>query len=74
MKRNRIYFILSALVLAGTISITAYAGNGTSGSLKSSGRLVFDNDTEDTSDDVIFDASDLVYLANKADAFLASVQ
>ena len=74
MKKNKIYFILSAIVLASTVSITTLASNGTADNLKSSGRLVFDNDTEDISDDVIFDASDLVYLAGKADDLLTYVQ
>lgn len=74
MTKNKIYFLLAAGVMIGSISMTVLAANGTADALKSRGRLVFDNNTPDTSDDVIFDASDLTYLADKIDVLKASVQ
>lgn len=74
MNKNRIYFLLSGILIAGSISMTVFASGGTSAAIKSRGRLVFDNNTTDTSDDVIFDASDLTYLADKIDVLKASVQ
>lgn len=74
MNKNRIYFLLAAIITVGSISMNAFASGGTSDSIKSRGLLVFDNDTPDTSDDVIFDASDLTYLADKVDVLKASVQ
>ena len=68
MNKNRIYFLLAAIITVGSISMNAFASGGTSDSIKSRGLLVFDNDTPDTSDDVIFDASDLTMLETEIDA------
>lgn len=74
MNKNKFYFLLAGIIAAGSISMTALASGGTADAIKSRGRLVFDNNTTDTSDDVIFDASDLTYLADKIDVLKASVQ
>jgi len=58
-----IILILCAVLISGVASI-ASTPRETYG-LKSQGRIVFDNDTADTSDDVIFDARDLYDLAEK---------
>ena len=58
-KKNTIILALcTVLVMVAIISTNSYAGSNTS--FKSQGRIVYTNDTDDTSDDVIFDASDLV--------------
>lgn len=74
MNKNRIYFLLAGILAVGSISMTALASGGTSDAIKSRGVIVFDNNTTDTSDDVIIDTSDLTYLANKIDVLKASVQ
>ena len=72
--KNKIYYGLALVVAIGTISMPVLASNGTASAMKSQGRIVFDNDTEDTSDDVIFDASDLTYLAGKVDDLVAATK
>ena len=59
-KRTFILTCAAALLITGTTVSLAASGN-----IKSQGRIIFDNKTSDTSDDVIFDASDLTTLENK---------
>ena len=53
--------VVSALVIVSFNTLKVNAIDKPS-DLNSHGRIVFDNGTEDTSDDVIFDAEDLYYL------------
>jgi len=55
MQRKAIISVITVLILIMGITITSFAES----SVNSKGRFVFDNRTADTSDDVIFDASDL---------------
>lgn len=57
MKRRIVITLISSFVLILGTSTIAMAGEGYS--FRSKGKLVFDNGTTDTSDDVIFDATDL---------------
>lgn len=63
MKTKIVMLILSIGLLVGS-TVTAFAAPQTYG-LSSRGKIVFDNNTADTSDDIIFDASDLYKLAAK---------
>lgn len=63
MKRQLIVLGIAVLLFLGSV-ISAHAETNPYG-FKSQGRIVFTNGTEDTSDDVIFDASDFTTLANK---------
>ena len=59
-KRIRwINALVVVILLVISVECAAYADDKV---INSQGRIVFDNDTEDTSDDVIFDASDLTTL------------
>ena len=61
MNRYTLSFILTILFL--TASVSVWADNGRQP--QSQGRIEFDNQTpEDDSDDVIFDAKDLLTLEN----------
>lgn len=60
MKTKTIITISTILILALGISTVAFADS----SISSKGVLVFDNNTADTSDDIIFDASDLTTIEN----------
>ncbi len=61
MNRYTLSFILAILFL--TASVSVWADNGRQP--QSQGRIEFDNQTpEDDSDDVIFDAKDLLTLEN----------
>ena len=66
MKKKFALSIVLVLVtiLACGISTTAANKQNTYG-LKSQGRILFTNDTDDTSDDVVFDATDLYNIAAK---------
>lgn len=59
-KKSRIMVVLTATIIL-VNHIMVYAEDV---SLKSQGKIVFTNDTSDTSDDVIFDASDFEKLYN----------
>ena len=59
LSGKRVFIITCCGTLLLTAGITSAAA---SGSIKSQGRIVYDNDTTDPSDDVIFDASDLSML------------
>ena len=56
MKKKKIFIYTTALalVVSGVFSYNAYANTG----FLSTGRIEFDNNTADGSDDVIFDAMD----------------
>ncbi len=63
MGKIKISSVITAAICAVSISAVsfcsgAFAATGNSGTYKSQGRIVFTNDTQDTADDVIFDASD----------------
>ena len=62
MGKIKISSVITAAICAVSISAVsfcsgAFAATGNSGTYKSQGRIVFTNDTQDTADDVIFDAS-----------------
>ena len=61
MRKKLFLLLLSALLFTCSM-ITVFATDST---FKSQGTIVFTNDTDDTSDDVIFDASDFTTLGNK---------
>jgi len=61
MKRQLIVLAIAVCLFLSSV-LTVFASDFTQ---KSQGRIVFNNGTEDTSDDVIFDASDFTTLANK---------
>lgn len=55
--------VITAIICAVTLSTVSFytgvsAASSSSVSYKSQGKIVFDNNTDDTSDDVVFDASD----------------
>lgn len=57
-KSNVITAIICAVTLSTVSFYTGVSAASSSVSYKSQGKIVFDNNTEDTSDDVVFDASD----------------
>lgn len=61
-KRVFLLTCSAAVLLTGVTSVAA------SGNIKSQGLIICDNDTPDTSDDVIFDATDLTMLETEIDA------
>ena len=63
MKTKIIMLILSIALLIGS-TVSAFAAPETYG-LNSRGKIIFDNNTPQTDDDVVFDASDLYKLAAK---------
>lgn len=67
MKREKrtIFNILILCIVLLAPAISAFASEDIITGIKSAGRIIYDNDTPDTSDDVIFDASDLTYLAGQ---------
>lgn len=63
MGKIKISNVITAIICAVSISTVSFyfgtsAASGASISYKSQGKIVFNNNTEDTADDVIFDASD----------------
>lgn len=63
MGKIKISNVITAIMCAVSISAVSFysgaaAASGASVSYKSQGKIVFNNNTEDSSDDVIFDASD----------------
>ena len=65
MKMRKTFLLLFCLFAAS--SITASAA-GTEASVKSRGKIYFNNKTpEDPSDDVIFDAEDILCIARRID-------
>ena len=64
MKTKVIMLILSIGLLIGS-SVTAFAAPVETYGLNSRGKIVFDNNTPDTADDIVFDASDLYKIAAK---------
>ena len=63
MEKIKISNVITAIICAVSISTVSFysgtaAASGASISYKSQGKIVFNNNTEDTADDVIFDASD----------------
>lgn len=63
-KRKLLIFIIACSILSTSTLMTSAA---TKDSLLSKGRIVFDNGTSDPADDLIFDSTDLVLIADKID-------
>ena len=61
-KKKILLCCIMALVIA--LSVGGFALADGEYIIKSHGRIVFNNDTEDTSDDVVFDANDIVEITN----------
>lgn len=63
-KSNVITAIICAATLSTVSFYTGVSAAGSSVSYKSQGKIVFDNNTDDTADDVVFDASDFKTISN----------
>lgn len=65
MKQNtRISILLVVVVLTLVIAVVPMAKAFASGGFRSQGKFVFTNGTDDTNDDVVFDAEDFERLAD----------
>lgn len=62
MKKRVMEAIVFVMAIVLGTGIVVNAATVKPDAINSQGRIVFDNDTEDSTDDVIFDASDLYYL------------
>lgn len=62
MKRKTIMTAVLIAAVVFSVGGVVSAASAKPDAIKSQGRIVFDNNTENPSDDVIFDAEDLYYL------------
>ena len=62
MKKKILITLLGVCVLTLASGMGAKASSIKPEGINSQGKIVFDNGTEDVSDDVIFDADDIYYL------------
>lgn len=64
MKRKIIIALvtITGIMMFSGIGVQASASTLKPDDINSQGKIVFDNDTEETADDVIFDATDIYYL------------
>ena len=62
MKKGSVavLILLMAMILGNRMAVSAAPAKPDK--INSQGRIIFDNDTEETSDDVVFDAEDIYYL------------
>lgn len=73
-KSNVIVAVICMAALSGTSYYSGYAAGNSGIQYNSQGKIVFDNGTEDTIDDVIFDASDFITIDSMVTDGKASIK